>query len=525
MRKYGKYEKMPDGTRAKQPPVKSMLLQTYFTSLLCLVLCVTMFFGTSYAWFTSEVNNTDNEIYIGTLDVGLFKENGTETPDNLADSDKKLFDSNIRWEPGYTSLETIQVVNEGDLAFKYTLDFTDGSGTDRLAANLTPEQLAAVAANFEVWVFNHQDKDHTYVKPNSYESITEANGWVNVGTLDEVLGDEVVLKDKVMATVRQDDSDTDENTFNGTTDGVRTTDRFTIALHMKEETNDITLMGNKITLSVKLVAYQLGSENDAFGNQYDEADYVTNEKELQEAIDNAVDGNVIRFANDIDGNVTVTQKPDVKITIDGNGKTFAGVILVDGKSATYTTAGLTIKNVKFKADSISADACIRLGDGTNNTRYTCNVTVDDCTFDVPGAVGVKSYTGGDKNLIITDCTATENAHSLVQAKGINGVLVENCNVKSKNGLNFNNSDNVTVNGCDVDVKGYAVRFGESSGGVGEAETYLIKNCTLKSAGGEGDAVIVLRGTADYATLTIENTTITGTPDITNTATDANVVKG
>ena len=73
MKKYGKYEKRPEGVPAKQPKVKSALLQTYFTSLLCMVLCVTMFFGTSYAWFTSEVSNTGNEIYIGTLDVGLFK--------------------------------------------------------------------------------------------------------------------------------------------------------------------------------------------------------------------------------------------------------------------------------------------------------------------------------------------------------------------------------------------------------------------------------------------------------------------
>ncbi|MBQ8388509.1 MAG: right-handed parallel beta-helix repeat-containing protein [Clostridia bacterium] len=252
---------------------------------------------------------------------------------------------------------------------------------------------------------------------------------------------------------------------------------------------------------------------------------VNNLAELQAALDNAVNGDVIKLIADIEGNVTVTQKPNVKIVLDGNGKTFAGIITVDGKSATYTTAGLTIKNLTFKADSISADACINLGEENNNdTRYTCNVTVDNCTFDVPGAVGVKSYTGGDKNLTITGCTATANAHSLVQAKGIDGVLVENCEVYSKNGLNFNNSDNVTVKGCTVDVKGYAVRFGESSGGVGAAETYKIENCTLKSANDEGDATIILRGTADYSTLTIVNTTITGTPDINNTATSATVVK-
>lgn len=230
----------------------------------------------------------------------------------------------------------------------------------------------------------------------------------------------------------------------------------------------------------------------------------------------------IKLTNDVTGDIAIEQKEDTALTIDGADYKYAGVILVDGKSQTYTTAGLTISNLKFVADSISADACIRLGDGTNATRYTCNVTVSNCTFDVNGAVGVKSYTGGDKNLTITGCTATANAHSLVQAKGIDGILVQGCFVYSKNGMNFNNSTNVTVDNCTADVKGYAVRFGESKGGVGAAETYLIKNSNLKSQNDDGDAVIILRGTADYATLTIENTTLTGAPEITNTATDAKI---
>ena len=60
--------------------------------------------------------------------------------------------------------------------------------------------------------------------------------------------------------------------------------------------------------------------------------------------------------------------------------------------------------------------------------------------------------------------------------------------------------------------------------MGAAETYLIKDSTLKSANADGDATIILRGTADYSTLTIENTTIVGTPDIKNTAAGATVVK-
>ena len=244
---------------------------------------------------------------------------------------------------------------------------------------------------------------------------------------------------------------------------------------------------------------------------------------LQAFINEAVDGDVIEFAKDIEGDVTVAQKPDTSITINGKDFNYAGSIVVDGKSATYTTAGLTIMSLNFVADSISADACIRLGNGENNTRYTCNVTVKGCTFDVPGAVGVKSYTGGDKNLKIANCTATANAHSLLQAKGIDGILVEGCTVNSKNGLNFNNSNNVVVSACQTDVRGYAVRFGEGSAATGAAETYTIENSTLKSTCEEaGDAVIVLRGTADKATLYLVNTTIDGNPQIINNAADATV---
>ena len=246
--------------------------------------------------------------------------------------------------------------------------------------------------------------------------------------------------------------------------------------------------------------------------------------QLQNALNFAKDGETIIITKDITGDVTAEQKANVKITIEGNNHIFAGVLLVDGKSATYTTAGLTIKNLNFKAESISKDACIRLGDGTSATRYTCNVTVEGCTFDVPGAVGVKSYTGGDKNLTIEGCTATTNAHSLIQAKGIDGVLIEGCYVYSKNGMNFNNSDNVTIQSTIADVRGYATRFGEGSSADSRAEIYSIKDCTLKSACEDGDAVIILRGTAANATLTIESTTIEGTLEITNNAAGATVVK-
>ena len=259
---------------------------------------------------------------------------------------------------------------------------------------------------------------------------------------------------------------------------------------------------------------------------YNGATAVATEAELQEALDNAVDGDVIMFINDITGNVTATAKENVAVTIDGNDKTLNGTITVDGKTATIRTSAVTIKNVKFIADTVATEACVNMGvSGNTNTRYICNLTVEDCYFNVPGKVAVKSYDNGDKNLKITGCTVAAGMHSLLQVNNVaEGLLVENCKVYSKNGINTVQSEEVTISGCEIDVLGYAVRFGASSGGTGFAETYKIENCTLKSACEEaGDAVIILRGTADNSTLTITNTTIVGTPDITNTATNATVI--
>ena len=278
--------------------------------------------------------------------------------------------------------------------------------------------------------------------------------------------------------------------------------------------------GYDCTLKIDGVAYTF---EDGFVTNAEGAVVVWTCDLLQNALNSASADMTIALYNDIAGDVVVPQKEDVKIVINGNGKNYAGMITVDGKSEAYATAGLTVKDLIFNATAIAGDACIRLGDGTTATRYTSNVTVENCTFDVPGAVGVKSYTGGDKNIKLTGCTATANAHSLLQAAGIHGVLVEECTINSKNGLNFNNSVDVVIDKCNADVRGYAARFGEGSAATGAAEAYAITNSTLKSACEDGDAVIILRGSADLATLTIENTTLEGTTLITNNANGAKVI--
>ena len=244
----------------------------------------------------------------------------------------------------------------------------------------------------------------------------------------------------------------------------------------------------------------------------------------QAALNVAIDGQGIQFAGDIEGDLTVTQKPNTKITIDGADNTLKGAITIDGKSARYETAGVTIKNLNFDATAITTDASINLGvSGNTNTRYTNHVTVENCTFtdNDYSAVAVKSYTGGDKNLVITGCTAT-GMHSLVQLANVEeGLVIDGCTANTKNGINLGSSAGVQITNNTINVKGYGVRIGASSGGGSGAVT--MTNNTLTTDNTEGDPVIVLRGTApDQVDLKMSENSVSGTVHISGTTANTKI---
>ena len=260
--------------------------------------------------------------------------------------------------------------------------------------------------------------------------------------------------------------------------------------------------------------------NDFAENNSDAPTYltVTTADELTQAIANATADVTIFLGDNITGNATAVQKENVKVTIIGNQKTYNGAIIVDGKSKRYTTAGLTIQNISFSAENISEPAYINLGkSGNDNTRYTNNVTVKDCTFSTTSrndVVAVKSYTGGDWNLNISGCTVNEGMHSMLQVANVEKSLnIAGCKVYSKNGINLNNTPSLEMEGCTFDTKGYAIRVGVN--GNTNNGVFNISNSTLKSDCEDDDAVIILRGNMAGSTLNLTNTTVTGTLQYTN----------
>ena len=182
-------------------------------------------------------------------------------------------------------------------------------------------------------------------------------------------------------------------------------------------------------------------------------------EELQSLICNAESDIVITLTDDIEGNVTVVQKPGVKITIEGAGKKYNGVIKVHSNSNHYANAALTIKNVNFETSVAGNNVIEALENGSE--RYSTNITVENCTFTATGdavntSVGVQIKSS--KNAKVINCTATD-MHSLIQAQSCDEtVVVEDCTINGKNGVAFKQVKAATVEGTTITALEYGIRF-------------------------------------------------------------------
>ena len=180
MKRIGKYEKKPE-PKAQKKKTANPLLQTYLTSLLCMVLCVTMFLSTTMAWFTDEVGSNGNQIHVGNLSMQLTWNNGVE-PVNLASAENAntpIFGDSVVWEPGHMEARELTLTNDGNMDFSYRLDaqiLRDGQPIPNEGAEY------ALAEYFLVYY-----KEEALPESLTIEAVQ--NGWSYSGTLAEVLQD------------------------------------------------------------------------------------------------------------------------------------------------------------------------------------------------------------------------------------------------------------------------------------------------------------------------------------------------
>ena len=211
--------------------------RTLFTSIIALTLCLAMLVGSTFAWFTDIVSSNANIIQSGKLDAEMY------WSDTLLDaSDADWQNANgvpiftySKWEPGYTEIRYIKVVNAGNLSFNWSI-------------SIEPEgEVGKLAEVIDVY----------YVNPVT-STLTTLEGQQSAGVLKDVLANHVTTSGVLLP-----EGETSAEYTSGCA-------ILAIAFHMQEEAgNDYQEKDIGDGFSLKLMATQFSYEEDAFGSEYD----------------------------------------------------------------------------------------------------------------------------------------------------------------------------------------------------------------------------------------------------------------
>ena len=228
-------------------------LRALLSSVLALVLCCSMLIGTTFAWFTDEVNSTGNIIKSGTLDVEMYWAN------TLADIQSETARKNAKdgaifnyqyWEPGYVDVKYIQLVNAGDLAFQYQM-------------LIQPENTVSDGMKLAEVI-------DVYVAPGTTQiTRDDVDGMTKLGTLKDLM----LQPEGVDTGVLLPKEGNTQHIYKATITDEYYEESVTVclALKMQEEAgNEYQNLSIGDGFAVKLLATQYTYENDSFDHMYDE---------------------------------------------------------------------------------------------------------------------------------------------------------------------------------------------------------------------------------------------------------------
>lgn len=105
------------------------------SSILSLMLCVVMLIGTTFAWFSDKLSSGQNIIQSGNLDIEMYWTEDLESGKwfNVEDDKHNTIFNYDNWEPGYTDVKYIKIVNAGSLALNYELSIDPIGEVGKLA--------------------------------------------------------------------------------------------------------------------------------------------------------------------------------------------------------------------------------------------------------------------------------------------------------------------------------------------------------------------------------------------------------
>ena len=265
---------------------KKATKRALLTSIMALVMCVVMLVGTTFAWFTDTASTGVNKIQAGNLDVKLmYSTDMVEWKE--ATEQTKLFDDNALWEPGYTQVVYLKVVNAGNLALKYEAGFSKNYTSNR-GKNVNGD-----------WY-----RVDNYLKIGTAETTTKFENredvWSAIAATEKTLAKDVMLTNDWVTLKAREESKP-----------------FAVAIYMPtsvgNEANASRLRPSSVSgLGIEVRATQATVESDSFDNNYDaNAATVLNRVEYTDG-EHTVTGNI--QANGTAGAIHGTGT--AKITVD-----------------------------------------------------------------------------------------------------------------------------------------------------------------------------------------------------------------
>jgi len=283
--------------------------RSFLYSVLSLVLCISMLMGTTYAWFTDNANSSNNIITSGNLDIEMYwTDDMTSGEWNNAENDSAgavfAYDN---WEPGYTEVRYIKIVNAGSLAFRYRMTIDPEGVIGKLAEVIDVYYIENITENLK-----------------GREALANLNPVSTlVGVIEGNLSSDGVLLPKEAESPLYTSGET----------------IIAVAMKMQEDAgNEYQNESIGDGFSINLLATQFNWESDSFGDKYDEnATFPELElpAEMSATVTPTADGKVpaggVTMQNK-DGSVRVTVPAGVKLA-PGVKKLTAKVLEMDESQA------------------------------------------------------------------------------------------------------------------------------------------------------------------------------------------------
>ncbi len=378
-----------------------------FFSVFSMFMSMTLLIGSTYAWFTDSASTGVNKIQSGNLDVvlevptkwdlaGNITEWGSAEGSVLDFIDPKGKNNTILWEPGAVyQLPELRITNKGNVDIKYQV-FINGVYGDMELAEVLEVQC----------------------KKESEQVQTEEVVTEQVET--EQAATEVMPTLKEVMTLAADA----DGIIHGDLKAGESTESYTISVKMKDnvpnEYQNLTLKG----LSITVFATQATSENDSFGNTYDEGaefgrKYVGTQRELTNALQTMEDGGSLILTENITID-SLTADKNATIFLNGKTLTVSNVILSAGKTIAFKGGMLSPTTLSGNGNvivsGVTVDASMKeistVAEGDTEENATEMSANKDQTK-------LSAVTIAEKNITMT----LEADNSFIGAEGGNGIHI------------------------------------------------------------------------------------------------------